>query len=170
MHQPAKQAIKTCQIIAAAMMIGVAMIAVITLTNAPEGEPADQIAQQQNPKFVSAGTVIMSFMGAWVLLLRFLMRKQFDYKAIAHIKHAGSENVDPTRIVAFFQARTIPSFVLLEFVALFSLLTYFATSEGALLLIELALFVLMVVEFPTENKFRKWVRSVTEKSELAGDE
>jgi hypothetical protein len=86
------------------------------------------------------------------------------------IEDREAEELRPEDVLGAYQTRLIVSLALLEGVAFFCLVAFMVEHRWESFGIAMALLLMMAANFPTENKFRNWVRQIAGKSAFAGDE
>jgi hypothetical protein len=105
-----------------------------------------------------------------VLAARFIVLKGFDRKMAEKIADREEEGLVPEDVLAGYQTRLIQSLAMLEGVAFYALVDFMIEDRWEAFGIAMFLLLMMAVNFPTENKFKNWVRKVSGQSAFAGDE
>lgn len=168
MNQPlhGKAVIRTSQIIAAAMIMGIIFFAGITLVMHVNNQPLPPAAPNQNPMLLT----VAAFLTVSALVGRFVVLNALDRNASQKIADSENEDVRPEDVLGSYQTRLIISLALLEGPAFFCLVAFMAENRWESFGLAMFLLLLMAMSFPTENKFRGWIRKLTGRSEYAGDE
>lgn len=164
MNQQPTPSILVCQIIAGALMMGVITFAGVTIVshfnNPPQGA-----GNNDSTMFIVA--VVFT---VFDLLARFIVLKVMDRNMAGKIADREEEGLVPEDILSAFQTRLIISLALLEGVAFFCLIAFMIEHRWEAFGLAMFLLLMMGMNFPTENKFRNWVRKISGQSAYAGDE
>jgi len=166
MNERPKTSIKVCQIIAAAIMIGVIIFAGITLVSHFNNPPQQPGGGNQD----STMLIVLGLFTVSDLMARFFVLKAFDRKMTDKIADREEQGLVPEDVLAGYQTRLIMSLALLEVVAFFALIVFMQDDRWEAFGLAMFLLLMMAANFPTENKFKNWVRKITGKSAYAGDE
>lgn len=164
MNQQPKPSILICQIIAGALMMGVIMFAGVTVAIHLSNPP--QPGGNKDSFMFMVAVVFLVF----DLIARFIVLKVMDRNMAQKLADRESEQLIPEDILGAYQTRLIVSLALLEGVAFFCLVAFMIEHRWESFGLAVFLLLMMAANFPTENKFRNWVRKVTGQSAYAGDE
>lgn len=161
---------KTCQIIAAALMMGVLVFAGVAYTmnpiSNPEVEQHGEQAEQPDMDEISFGLLVVSVMGLGVLTARrFVM---FTQNRALNQMYAESESVDTETLMGLFQTRLIVSMAMLEGIAFFALVMFIVEGDVRLFGIATLMLVWMGANFPTNHKLQMWVTENSGKNPFGG--
>ncbi|MBD3674756.1 MAG: hypothetical protein HUJ26_14645 [Planctomycetaceae bacterium] len=168
MNQQQPASMQTCQIIATALMMGVAMFAGIALfmTSGGEAEVVDQAANEEFPIML----VVLSVMGVSFLGARYVVLRVQDRQLGKLLDEVDSDDVDSQNLIGLFQTRMIISLAMLEGIAFFSLVLFIVEADWMMFLIAMIMLAWMGVNFPTNNKFHAWVNASSGKNPFGGEE
>lgn len=173
MNQQQQPSILTCQIIAGALIMGVVMFAGVTVAmhmSNPPPQPAVPPAQPAAGNDLSPMLMVAAFFTVSMLIARFIYLKVFDRNMAGKISDREAEDLVPEDVLGAYQTRLIVSLALLEGVAFYCLIAFMTEDRWEPFGIAMFLVLIMAISFPTENKFRNWVRKITGQSAYAGDE
>lgn len=164
MDQQSTTSIKTIQIIAAALIMGVVIFAgfAVVIQSGAEADPQDEGIPIL---LIAASVFTVMELGA-----RQVMMMVFDKKLKQEIEEYRGDQSSAEQFLGLFQTRTIISFALCEGAAFFGVIVYIIEGHPGGLGLAGFLVALMAISFPTENKFRSWVRSQSGQSAYAGEE
>lgn len=166
MNQQAKPSILVCQIIAGALIMGVVMFAGVTVAMHLSNPPAQPAAGND----LSPMLMVAAFFTVSMLIARFVYLRVFDRNMAGKISDREAEGLVPEDVLGAYQTRLIVSMALLEGVAFYCLIAFMTEDRWEPFGVAMFLVLLMAISFPTENKFRNWVRKITGQSAFAGDE
>jgi hypothetical protein len=152
--------IRTMQIVAGAMVLGVGFFLVIAVVMRAAGNmppPPDPPLVT----YIALGFGIMSLVPYfWVpeMVAKSAIRQRARYLSAGGAELTASPlNVEPALLCGIYQTRLLISAALLEGVAFFALVAYMV--EGQLLsLIEAVAFLMgLLLQFPTRSKVERWI-------------
>ena len=164
MNQPEPNYIRVSQIIASALMMGVLVFAGVTVAfHLSDPQPA---AGNQDSMLLIVAIVFT----VGDLIARFVVLKTHDQNMARKLENRETESVSPNEVYGAYQTRLIISLAMLEGVAFFCLIAFMIEHRWEAFGLAMFLLLMMAMNFPTENKFRSWVRKLTGQSAFAGDE
>jgi hypothetical protein len=159
--------IRTCQIIATALMMGVTIFGVIALSahlgkavaveEAKEQDSGnDQVEQPQTIPVLLF--VTFCFTGG-VLIGRFVILGVLDRQVLNEFNRERDTPLRTEDCLGKYQNRLIISLALLEGPAFFALITFMSQSRWEAFCLAVFLLLMMAINFPTETKFNHWVET-----------
>ena len=159
-----KTSIQTMQIIAAALMMGVVMFGGVAVVIQAGNE--ELINQEEFPLLLIVAVVfaVMEMGVRQVLLMA------FDNKLKTEIQDYKEGESSAEDFLGLYQTRLIISMALCEGAAFFGIIVYIVEGHWGGLALAAFMLIIMATSFPTENKFRSWIRSGSGQSAYAGDE
>lgn len=166
MNQQPTPSILVCQIIAGALMMGVITFAGVTIVSHFNNPPPQPAAGNND----SIMLFIAAFFTVGALMGRLVYLKIVDRGMADKIEDREAEELVPEDILSAYQTRLIASLAILEGVAFFCLVAFMTEGRWEAFGIAMFLLLMMAMNFPTENKFRNWVRKISGQSAYAGDE
>ena len=168
MNQQQPASILTCQIIAAALMMGVIMFAGIAavVTLGGEEDVVDEVANNELPIMM----IVLSVMGMTVLGARQVILRIQDQQLANYLDAVDPEKVELQDLMGRFQTKTILSLAMLEGIASFSLMLFILEADRTMFLIAMIMLAWMAVNFPTNNKFHAWVNANSGNNPFGGEE
>ena len=104
---------QTCQVIAAALMMGVAVFAGISVVMNLNSEVEERLANDELP----INLIVLSVMGTGVLGARIVVLKVQDQEFDKFLGDVDADTVDPSVLMGRFQTRTVISLAMLEGIA-----------------------------------------------------
>lgn len=164
MSQQQTTSIQTMQIITAALMMGVVMFGGVAV-----------VIQSGNDQVVENNELPILLIVAFVFTVIELGARQvvlivFNQKLKTEIQDYKEGESSAEEFLGLYQTRLIISMALCEGAAFFGLIVYMIEGHWGGLAIAAFLLIIMGTSFPTENKFREWVRTGSGQSAYAGDE
>lgn len=168
MNQPThgKAVIRTSQFIASALMMSVIMFGGIAVASRLGKPPVAPGGGNNNSMML----VMLIMVAVGDLVAWFIYRSIFDRNMAKKLADHPSDDFGPSELLGAYQTRLIVSLAILNGVAFFALIAFIAEGRWESFGIAMFLLLLMAMSFPTENKFRGWIRKLTGRSEYAGDE
>ena len=169
MNQPQPN-IRTCQIIAIAMYMGVLMFGgvAIVMRLSEDAPPANQQGQ------AASGDDVMLWIAigltATCLVGRAIVLSAMDRQLQRDLRDYGDNPVEPEQMLGRYQTRLIVGLALLEGPAFFCLVALLSTGNWEALGPAGFLLLVMVLNFPTETKLRNWVETNCVESNYAQGE
>ncbi|MDB4637563.1 hypothetical protein OAK47_00385 [Planctomycetaceae bacterium] len=156
--------IQTIQIIAAALMMGVVTFGGVAV-----------VLQSKNDQVPDNNELPILLIVACVFTVIELGARQvvlmvFNQKLKTEIQDYKEGESSAEEFLGLYQTRLIISMALCEGAAFFSLIAVIVEGHWGGFAIAAFLLIIMGISFPTENKFREWVRTGSGQSAYAGDE
>ena len=164
---------KTCQIIAAALMMGVLMFAGVAISMNPlstvEAEEQNDREEQPVKDEFSFNLMIVSVMGLGMLTARRVVMFTQNRELNKLYSESDSETVNSETLMGLFQTRVIVSMAMLEGIAVFALVMFTVDADARLLGIAILMLVWMGANFPTNHKLKMWVIENSGKNPFGGE-
>lgn len=165
MNQQQQPSILTCQIIAGAMYMGVVIFAGIAFVIQSGRDAADA-----EPGELPILLIVAAVFTVTELAARQFVLMVYDRKLKEEIRGFDPETDSTDRFLALYQTRLIVTMAMLEGGAFLGVVVYLIEGHWGGLAIAGFLLMLMAFGFPTESKFREWIRKHSGHSAYAGDE
>lgn len=156
--------IQTMQIIAAALMMGVLMFGGVAVVIQSSN---DQVPGDEDLPIL---LIVAGVFAVIQLVARQVVLVLFNNKLKTEIQEYKEGESSAEEFLGLYQTRLIVSMALCEGAALFGLIVYIVEGHWGGVAIAAFLLVIMGISFPTEHKFREWVRAGSGQSAYAGEE
>ena len=154
--------VRTMQIIAAALMIGVLSFLLVVLLMT-KGD----VLGLNNPSLI---TLIAAGFGFLMIVIHFVVPGVISNQQIGNSVAGGQKGVDEEskkqQVLAIFQIQLIVGLALLEGAAFFNLIALMIGKSGFSLGVVVLLVCLMLMKFPTRDKVSFWVQDKLREMQL----
>jgi hypothetical protein len=159
---------RVCQILVAALCLGIVSFGVVAIQQGLAGEPDDA----RLFTLIACGTSVAAILGAMILprMIVATHRRQLARNAGPLTSNETSESSERAQLAAIYQTKTIIGAALFEGAAFMSLFAFLAESQPIALAAAAVMLVGVISCFPTRGRIANWLdhqfRLLTEERQL----